>query len=131
MFSYINHDLFEDFSIALGKTMDEVKYMYGVELTYIDGNESMIEYEIGDEILGYAGVTLMDGVTFYFSNGAANQVDVKLASTVKAADVTAFLGKKYVKDPDQTSDKRKIFYDNATGMMVQYVVDENKVRYSN
>lgn len=131
VFSYINHDLFEDFSIALGKTMDEVKYMYGVELTYIDGNESMIEYEIGDEILGYAGVTLMDGVTFYFSNGTANQVDVKLTSTVKAADVTAFLGKKYVKDPDQTSDKRKIFYDNATGMKVQYVVDENKVRYSN
>ena len=130
-FSYINHDLFEDFSIALGKTMDDVTYMYGEELTLIDSNEAMIEYEVGDEILGYAGVTLVDGVVFNFYNGAANQVEVKLASIVKTADVTAFLGKKYVKDSEQSSDKRIIFYDSATNMKVQYIVDENKVRYSN
>lgn len=130
-YSYINHDLFEDFSIALGKSMDTVKYMYGEELTIIDGNEAMLEYEIDNEVLGYVGVTLMDGVTFYFSNGVANQVDLKLASSVKAVDVNDFLGKKYVLDSEQSSDKRKIFRDDATGMKVQYIVDENRVRYSN
>ena len=130
-FSYINHDLFEDFSIALGKTMDEVKYMYGEELTLIDSNDAIIEYEVGDEILGYVGVSLLDGVVFTFYNGTANQVEVKLASSVKITDVTAFLGSKYVKDSEQSSDKRVIFYDSVTNMKVQYIVDENKVRYSN
>lgn len=131
VFYYINHDLFEDFSIALGKTMEEVEYMYGEELSLIDNNDSMIEYEISDELLGYAGVTLIDGVTFYFSNGAANQIDVKLSSTIKVADVTAFLSLKYVLNAEQSSDKRIIFYDIVTNMKVQFIVDENKVRYSN
>ena len=130
-YTYINHDLFEDFSIALGMTMDTVKYMYGEELTIIDGNDAMLEYEIGDEVLGYAGVKSMDGVTFYFSNGIVNQVNVKLVSSVKTADVNAFLSEKYIYDPDQSNNKRKIYHDYTKGMKIQYIVEENRVRYSN
>ena len=98
VFSYINHDLFENFSIALGKTVEEVMYMYGEELTP-DNNLSSptnIAYTIGNEILGYAGVELMNDVNFSFDKGVVSMVELGLADAAKYADVFEFLSQEYV-----------------------------------
>lgn len=131
-FSYINHDLFEDFSIALGKTKDEVKYMYGEELTYdenLSSNSSLV-YNIGDEILGYAGVALMTDVTFTFDAGVVSMVDLSLSDVAKTADVNNFLSSKYIYSPDNSNENQKSYYDSANNMKVVYVLNKNLIKYT-
>lgn len=132
VFSYINHDLFEDFSIALGKTMDEVKYMYGVELICDENlsTNSRLVYIIGDEILGYTGVTLMNDVTFSFDSGVVNSIDLSLVDGVKVADVNAFLSEKYVYDAGISSDNQKIYYDYDRKVKVVYLANKGVVGYT-
>lgn len=132
VFSYINHDLFEDFSIALGKTMDEVKYMYGVELICDENlsTNSRLVYIIGDEILGYTGVKLMNDVTFSFDSSVVNSIDLSLVDGVKVADVNAFLSEKYVYDAGISSDNQKIYYDYDRKVKVVYLANKGVVGYT-
>lgn len=132
VFSYINHDLFEDFSIALGKTMDDVKYMYGEELVCDENlsTNSRLVYIIGDEVLGYTGVTLMNDVTFSFDNGVVNSIDLSLVDGVKVADVNAFLSGKYVYDAGISSDNQKIYYDYESKIKVVYLTNKRVVGYT-
>lgn len=132
VFSYINHDLFEDFSIALGKTMDDVKYMYGEELVCDENlsTNSRLVYIIGDEVLGYTGVTLMNDVTFSFDNGVVNSIDLSLVDGVKVADVNAFLSEKYVYDAGISSDNQKIYYDYESKIKVVYLTNKGVVGYT-
>ena len=132
VFSYINHDLFEDFSIALGKTMDDVKYMYGEELVCDENlsTNSRLVYIIDDEVLGYTGVTLMNDVTFSFDNGVVNSIDLSLVDGVKVADVNAFLSEKYVYDAGISSDNQKIYYDYESKKKVVYLTNKGVVGYT-
>ncbi|MBE6291134.1 MAG: hypothetical protein E7091_01775 [Bacteroidales bacterium] len=132
VFSYINHDLFENFSIALGKTMEEVVYMYGEELTP-DNNLSSptnIAYTIGNEILGYAGVELMNDVNFSFDKGVVSMVELGLADAAKYDDVFEFLSKEYVYSSEVSSDIQKVFYDERNTIKVVYITNKNEVRYT-
>lgn len=132
VFSYINHDLFENFSIALGKTREEVVYMYGEELTP-DNNLSSptnIAYTIGNEILGYAGVELMNDVNFSFDKGVVSMVELGLADAAKYADVFEFLSQEYVYSSEVSSDIQKVFYDERNTIKVVYITNKNEVRYT-
>jgi hypothetical protein len=132
-YTSIDHDLFEDFSIALGKSREEIEEMYGndqLELLQDRGNK--IEYLIGDEILGYTGVELMDEVAFTFNNeNRVNLVELKLYKTVKSAEVYTFLTNKYLLNSEKTTEKRIYFYDAAGLMEVTYIVADNTIEYSN
>lgn len=132
VFSYINHDLFENFSIALGKTREEVVYMYGEELTP-DNNLSSptnIAYTIGNEILGYAGVELMNDVNFSFDKGVVSMVELGLADAAKYDDVFEFLSQEYVYSSEVSSDIQKVFYDERNTIKVVYITNKNEVRYT-
>lgn len=132
-YTYIDHDMFEDFSLALGKSREEIDYMYGndqLELLSDRGNK--IEYLIGNEILGYTGVTLMDEVAFTFNNdNCVFLVELKLNKAANIVDVCAFLSKKYLLNSEKTNKKRFYFYDAAGLMEVVYIVDDNTIEYCN
>ena len=132
-YTYIDHDMFEDFSIALGKTREEIEDMYGndqLELLQDRGNK--IEYLIGNEILGYTGVALMDEVAFTFNNdNRVFLVELKLNKATKKVDVCAFLSKKYLLNSEKTNEKRYYFYDAAGLMEVTYIVEDNTIEYCN
>lgn len=130
-YTYINHDLFEDFSIALGKTRDEVEYMYGGELESIIDLPSVIEYAIGDEILGYAGPDVMEEVKFSFDNNITFMVELRLSSHLKTESITSFFKSRYSYSTDNTGDRHAYFYDKNKNLVIDYIAEDNLVRYYN
>ena len=126
-YQYINHDLFEDFSIALNKQREEIVYMYGDELTKIIDLTSIIEFEVDDEILGYPGAAIMDEVKFTFDNNITVMVDLHLAPEVKDEEVTDFLSTKYTKK--RTSGKHVYFLKESANVTIDYNTEDNVVRY--
>ena len=126
-YQYINHDLFEDFSIALNKQRDDIIYMYGDELSKTIDLTSIIEYEIDDEILGYPGAAIMDEVKFTFDNNITVMIDLHLATEVKDEEVIDFLKTKYTKK--KTSGKHVYFLKESANITIDYNTEDNVVRY--
>lgn len=124
----LNHDLFEDFSIALNQTREQVVYMYGEELTPIIEQPSYIEYAIGDEIQGYAGPDVMDEVSFFFDNDKTFLVELSLSSHLKQESVIEFLKSKYTYSNDNGN--HQYFYDRNKKLKVDYNAEDHKIRYN-
>lgn len=130
-YSYINHDLFEDFSIALGKTRDEVQYMYGGDLEAIIDLPSILEYTIGDEILGYAGTDIMEEVKFSFDNNITFMVELRLSTHLKQESVIHFFQSRYTYSTETTAGRHSYFYDKSKNLVIDYIAEDKLVRYYN
>ena len=124
----LNHDLFEDFSIALDQTREQVVYMYGEELTPMIEQPSYIEYAIGDEIQGYAGPDVMDEVSFFFDNDKTFLVELSLSSHLKQESVIEFLKSKYTYS--NGNGNHQYFYDRNKKLKVDYNAEDHKIRYN-
>lgn len=128
-YTYINHDLFEDFSIALGKTRDDVVYMYGDDLKCLVDRPSFVEYTIGDEVQGYPGVDIMEEVKFSFDNGFTAQVELRLHNQLRTETVTAFLKSRYSQREGNAGDRHLYYYDSTRKLVVDYIPDDCEIRY--
>lgn len=127
-YTYVSHDLFEDFSIALGKTRDEVVYMYGDDLKCLTDRPSFVEYAIGDEVQGYPGVDIMEEVKFSFDNGYTTQVELRLQNNLKPETVTAFLKSRY-SYRESDGGHHQYYYDSARKLVVDYIPEDCEIRY--
>ena len=126
-YTYVSHDLFEDFSIALGKSRSEVAYMYGDDLEVLLDQSSFIEYAIGDEIQGYPGADIMEEVKFSFDASIAKMVELRLHNQLKQESVTAFLKSRY--SHENSVGRHQYYYDKERDMVVDYVPEDCKIRY--
>ena len=122
-FTYINHDLFEDFSVALGKNRQEVKEMFYIDCERYEDLNSFIEFEIADDMLGYAGLEYVDHVSLMFDGETVNVVDVSLTSLLDQKKVNEFLSKKYKQSSENT------YTDELGKISIEYISSGNKVRY--
>ena len=122
-FTYINHDLFEDFSVALGKNRQEVKEMFYIDCERYEDLNSFIEFEIADDMLGYAGLEYVDQVSLMFDGETVNVVDVSLTSLLDQKKVNEFLSKKYKQSSENT------YTDELGKISIEYISSGNKVRY--
>ena len=126
-YTYVSHDLFEDFSIALGKSRSEVAYMYGDDLEVLLDQSSFIEYAIGDEIQGYPGAEIMEEVKFSFDASIAKMVELRLHNQLKQESVTAFLKSRY--SHENSVGRHQYYYDKERDIVVDYVPEDCKIRY--
>lgn len=128
MFTYINHDLFEDFSIAVGQPLTEVKSMYA-ELEVFKENDYSIEYKIGEIQIGFTGVDKMDRVLFNHNGEIVTQTTLKLKKSVKSQDVKNHLAKKYGSVVNEDEYGTIYYYDEAKKINVEYYPSSNEVLY--
>lgn len=128
-YAYVNHDLFEDFSIALGKSRSEVAYMYGDDLELLMDQTSFIEYAIGDEIQGYPGADIMEEVKFSFDSGVTKMVELRLHSQLKQDSVVTFLKSRYDYKPDLSSNRHQYYYDEGRRVIIDYMPEDKEIRY--
>lgn len=128
-YSYVNHDLFEDFSIALGKSRDEVVYMYGDELECIIDRTSYVEYAIGNEVQGYPGADIMEEVKFSFDGGVATMVELRLYNQLKQEVVMDFLKGHYSSSIENSNSRHLYYYDKTRRLVVDYEPQVYTIRY--
>ena len=125
IYTYVNHDLFEDFSIALGKTHDEVVYMYGDDLECLTDQVSFVKYTIGDEVQGYPGADIMEEVKFSFYNGMTTLVELRLHNQLNPETVTSFLKGRY----SYSGSNPRYYYDKARKLTVEYIPEIYQISY--
>ena len=128
-YTYINHDLFEDFSIALGKSRDEVTYMYGDDLELLIEQTSFVEYAIGDETLGYPGADIMEEVKFSFDAGVTKMVELRLHNQLTYDSIADFLKSRYSYSADQSSNRHQFYHDEVRKIIIDYVPEDYNIRY--
>lgn len=130
-FTYINHDLFEDFSVGLGKSRDEISKMYGEELILQDSNnDAEYVYKVGDEApVGYAGIDKINSVAFLFNGEKVVSVTVKLKTTLPIAEVLSFFDSKYGEAIEDYEDNIR-YYDSANGILIDYNSAYYEVKYN-
>ena len=128
-YTYINHDLFEDFSIALGKSRGEVAYMYGDDLDLLIDQTSFIEYAIGDENQGYPGAEIMEEVRFSFDAGVTKMVELRLHNQLKQESVSTFLKSRYIYSAEKSSNRHQYYYDEVRKIVIDYIPEDYEIRY--
>ena len=128
-YTYINHDLFEDFSIALGKTRNEVVYMYGDDLECITNKVDFVKYAIGDEVQGYPGTDIMEEVTFRFYDGMTTSVELRLHNQLNPETVTSFLKSRYSYSHDNSTNRHQYYYDRARKLVIDYIPEDCEICY--
>lgn len=125
IYTFINHDLFEDFSIALGKTRDEVVYMYGDDLECLTNQVAFVKYAIGDEVQGFPGADIMEEVKISFYDGLATLVELRLHNQLNPETVTSFLKSRY----SYTGTNPRYYYDRGRKLTVEYIPDIFQISY--
>lgn len=128
-YTYINHDLFEDFSVALGKSRDEVVYMYGDDLECLAEQASFVKYSIDDEVQGYPGADIMEEVKFSFYNGTTTLVELRLHNQLKQEAVTSFLKSRYSYNSDNSNSRHQFYYDKARKLVIDYIPEDCEICY--
>lgn len=129
MYTYMNPDLFEDFSIAINQSVLEVKNMYA-ELEVFKETDYSIEYKIGTIQIGFTGVDKMDRVLFYHNGDFVTSAVLKLKKSVKQSDVEDFLGKKYGAVVNEDEYGILYYYDAGRSINIEYDSDSNSVTYN-
>lgn len=129
MYTYINHDLFEDFSIAINQPVDAVRDMYA-ELEIFKETNYSIEYKIGEIQIGFTGVDKMDRVQFYHNGDNVTSVLLKLKKEVKQSDVESFLAKKYGAAVNEDEYGTLYYFDAVHNINVEYDSTTNTVSYN-
>lgn len=127
-FTYINHDMFEDFSVALGKSKEEIEEMYYVDCEQFVDFGSFIECKIGKDMLGYVGLNLIGKISFFFDGDYVNVIDVSLVSP-NATKINAFLAKKYIYSSEDSEEDSKMYYDTEGKISIEYLISDKKIRY--
>ena len=117
-YRFINRDLFEDFSIAIGKSKSEIEHLYGEDLILKRETSAELEYEIDEDLLEYAGVDKMKSVKFTFGNDMAVSIRVRLKNLTED-EIVSYLETRY--GTSIGSDSETVYYYNhATGIEVAY-----------
>lgn len=117
-YRFINRDLFEDFSIAIGKSKSEIEHLYGEDLILKRETSAELEYEIDEDLLEYAGVDKMKSVKFTFGNDMAVSIRVRLKNLTDD-EIVSYLETRY--GTSIGSDSETVYYYNhATGIEVAY-----------
>ena len=123
----INRDLFEDFSIALGKSRSEIEHLYGEDLTLKRETTAELEYEIDEDLLEFAGVDKMKTVKFTFGNDIAVSIRLRLKN-LTSDEITNYLKSRY--GAATSSDDEAVYYYNpATGIEVAYRGTYDEIEY--
>lgn len=126
-FQVINRDLFEDFSIAIGKSRDEIEHVYGEDLKFDRENTAEIRYIIKEDLLGYAGVDKMSSVKFTFGDSVVVAVLVKLKNLTEQ-EIADYLVMKYG-NPINSDDEAKYHYDPDIDIEIAHWIHDNEVEY--
>ncbi len=117
----IEHDLFEDFSYGLGKTAEEIKYMYE-DRTLFHEDETCLAYMVTD---GY-----IDFVQFRFESYKTVQyVALMVNNLADQEEILEFLNTKYISLPEYSTDEDLYFTDAKNLMTIVYWPLEHMIVY--
>lgn len=123
----INRDLFEDFSIAIGKSRSEIEHLYGEDLALKRETSAELEYEIDEDLLEYAGVDKMKTVKFTFGNNVVVSVRVRLKNLTKD-EITNYLETRYGTSIGN-DDEAVYYFDQTTGIEIAYRGTYDEIEY--
>lgn len=123
----INRDLFEDFSIALGKSKSEIEHLYGEDLILKRETSAELEYEIDEDLLEYAGVDKMKTVKFTFGNDVAVSIRLRLKNLTED-EIINYLETRYGASTS-CDDEAVYYYNQTTGIEVAYRSTYDEIEY--
>ena len=126
-YQLINRDLFEDFSIAIGKSRNEIERVYGEDLKLDRENRGELRYIIKEDLLGYAGVDKMESVKFTFGDSIVVAVLVKLKN-LSEQEIDTYLVERYG-GPIGSDKGAKYYYDPIIDIEIAHWVANKEVEY--
>ena len=117
----IEHDLFEDFSYGLGKTIEEIKYMYE-DRTLFHEDATYLAYMVTD---GY-----VDFVQFIFeSYKTVQRVVLAINKLADQEEILEFLNTKYIRLLEHSTNEDLYFTDAKNLMTIVYWPLEHMIVY--